>query len=130
VSQPIVSMIPQRHDADCGVAVLAMFLGISYEDALLAIGPENRNVLRSGLWLRQLCRASDSLGVPLRQKRKWDPEEDDGIVQILLPGPVNHFVLLREGKFFNTNFTVWLPEDYFKSRKAKPGWLLVRERDA
>jgi ABC-type bacteriocin/lantibiotic exporter with double-glycine peptidase domain len=126
VSQPLVSMIPQRHNADCGVAVLAMFLGITYEDALLAIGTENPDVLRGGLWLAQLKRASESLGVPLKCKRRWDPDEDDGIAQILLPGPVNHFVLAREGKFFNTNFTVRLPDDYFRSRRAKPGWLLVR----
>ena len=125
--RPLVEMIPQRHEADCGVTVLAMYLGISYEDALLAIGPEQPKVLRAGLWLKELKAAAARLGVPLKSKRRWDVEDADGIAQILLPGRFNHFVLARGGLVFNTNFSVWEWDDYLKARRAKPGVLLVRE---
>jgi hypothetical protein len=126
---PLVAMVPQRHDADCGVAVLAMFLGISYEDALLAIGPDVPTVLRAGVWITQLREASAKLGAPLKVKRKWDLEDADGIVQVRLPGKFNHFLLARGGLLFNTNFTVWEQEDYLQARRARFGVLLVREDD-
>jgi ABC-type bacteriocin/lantibiotic exporter with double-glycine peptidase domain len=125
--RPLVEMIPQRHEADCGVTVLAMFLGISYEDALLAVGQDAPQVLRAGLWLKELQRASAKLGVPLKVKRRWDAEDADGIAQIRLPGRFNHFVLARGGLVFNTNFSVWEWDDYLKARRATPGVLLVRE---
>jgi hypothetical protein len=129
VSAALVSMVPQRHEADCGVAVLAMFLGISYEDALLAIGQDAPKVLRGGLWLNEMQKASAKLGVPLKLKRQWEIEDADGIAQMRLPGKFNHFLLARGGLLFNTNFTVWELDDYLKARRAKPGVLLVRERD-
>lgn len=127
MSQPLVSMIPQRHEADCGVSVLAMFLGVSYEDALLAIGQDAPRVLRGGLWVREMRTGSAKLGVPLKVKRQWDVEDADGIAQMHLPGRFNHFLLVRGGLLFNTNFTVWELDDYLKARRAKPGVLLVRE---
>lgn len=120
-------MVWQRHEADCGAAVLAMLLHISYEDALLALGGEEPDILRGGVWMATVRKAAKRLGVTMRLKSRWDPDDDEGIVQILLPGRFNHFVLLRGGLFFNTNGTVWDPEDYYRSRKAKPGKLLVRE---
>jgi hypothetical protein len=125
VSAPLVQMVPQRHEADCGVAILAMFLGVSYEDALLAIG--QADVLRGGMWLSQLREASAKLGAPLKTKRQWDVEDADGIVQVRLPGKLNHFLLARAGLLFNTNFTVWDADDYRKARRAEFGVLLVRE---
>lgn len=129
MSQPLVSMIPQRHEADCGVPILAMFLGISYEDALLAIGQDAPKVLRSGLWTKEMQRASAKLGVPLKIKRTWDVEDADGIAQIRLAGKFNHYLLVRAGLLFNTDFNVWEPDDYLKARRATFGVLLVRETE-
>lgn len=120
-------MIPQRHEADCGVAALAMFLRISYEDALLAIGRDSPRVLRNGMWIKELQAGSAKLGVPLKVKRQWDVEDADGIAQILLPGKFNHFLLVRGGLLFGTNFTVWELDDYMRVMRGKPGILLVRE---
>jgi hypothetical protein len=128
VSQPLVSMIPQRHIADCGCATLAMLLGISYEDALLALGGEAPKILRGGVWLTQLQRAAAKLGSPLKIKRRWDAEFDEGIVQIRFKsGTGYHVVLLRAGLFFDTQFEVWHPDDYLRQRRAVTGPLLVRE---
>lgn len=118
-------MIPQRHIADCGCATLAMLLGISYEDALLALGGEAPRVLRGGVWLTQLQRAAAKLGSPLKIKRRWNIDEDEGIAQIRFKSGAYHVVVLRAGLFFDTSCEVWHPDDYLKARKAITGPLLI-----
>ena len=124
---PLVSMIPQRHIGDCGVAALAMLLGVTYEDALLALGSEVPSVLRRGVWFTELQRAAARLGVTLVQKRTYDLELAEGILQIIYKPKVEHVVVLREGLFFDTDFTVWKPDEFLKAKRAKAGALLVRE---
>lgn len=125
--QPLVSMLPQRHRADCSAAVLGMLLGISYEEALLALTRESPELLRKGVWFTELQRAAKQMGIPLRLKRRWDANFDDGIAHVRFRSGGNHVVLLRAGLFFDTNFEVWYPSEYLKARKAKAGSLLVRE---
>jgi len=125
--QPLVSMIPQRHIGDCGVAALAMLLGVTYEDALLSLGSEVPTVLRRGVWFTELQRAAARLGVTLKQKRRYDLELDEGILQIIYKPKVEHVVVLREGLLFDTDFSVWRPEDFLRRKRAKAGALLVRE---
>lgn len=125
--KPLVSMVPQRHRADCAAAVTSMFLGISYEEALLALHQESPELIRKGVWFTELQRAAAGMGIPLKLKRKWDADFDDGIAHIKFKWGGNHVVLLRAGLFFDTNFEVWHPSDYLKARKAKAGSLLVRE---
>jgi hypothetical protein len=126
VNQPLVSMVPQRHRADCAAAVTSMFLGISYEEALLALHGESPELIRKGVWFTELQRAAKNMGIPLKLKRTWDANIDDGIAHVKFKWGGNHVVLLRAGLFFDTDFTVWYPADYCKARKAKTGSLLVR----
>jgi hypothetical protein len=126
VSQPLVSLVPQRHQADCGVAVLAMFLAISYEDALLALGGEVPSILRRGVWMPELQRAAHRLGVPLRLRRRFDATEDEGIVRVQFKDCA-HVVLLRSGLIFDTTFDVWDPDDYRKAKRVRFGSILVRD---
>jgi hypothetical protein len=130
VSQPLVSMIPQRHVADCSVSCLAMFLGITYEDALLAYGGDVPNILRGGVWLSQIQRAAAKLGTPLKITRRWDVEEDEGIVHVRFKSGYGHVLVLRSGLFFNTMFDVWEPSDYLKANRATVGPLLMLTEDA
>jgi hypothetical protein len=129
VSQPLVSLVPQRHMADCGVAVLAMFLAITYEDALLALGGEVPSILRRGVWMPELQRAASRLGVTLRLRRRFDASEDDGIVRVQFKNCA-HVVLLRNGLIFDTTFEVWEPEDYRKAKRVRFGSILVRDGDS
>ena len=126
MSLPLVSMVPQRHQADCGVAILAMFLGVTYEDALLALGGEVPRVLRRGVWLPEVQRAAAKLGVPLKLKRRVDPLEDDGIVRVQFTRNA-HVVLLRNGLIWDTTLDVWEPEDYQRAKRVRFGSILVRE---
>jgi hypothetical protein len=127
VSQPLVSMVPQRHRADCAAAVTSMFLRISYEEALLALSKESPELIRKGVWFTELQRAAKKMGVRLKLKRRWNPDFDDGIAHVRFSQGGNHVVLLRAGLFFDTNFEVWHPAEYLRARKAKAGSLLVRE---
>lgn len=129
MSQPLVSMIPQRHVADCAVSCLAMFLGVTYEDALLAYGGDVPNILRGGVWLKNIQRASERLGTPLKIKRRWDCARDEGIVRVRMRSGEGHVVVLRSGLFFNTMFDVWNPAVYLKTHRATPCQLLVPKGD-
>lgn len=124
--KPLVSMVPQRHVADCSSAVLAMFLGISYEEALLALTRVSPHLLRKGIWFTELRKAAKRMGVPLTLKRRWNADFDDGIAHIKFKRGGNHVVLLRAGLFWDTDFNVYIPSDYLKAKKAGTGSLLVR----
>jgi hypothetical protein len=126
VRLPLVSMVPQRHQADCGVAALAMFLCITYEDALLALGGVVPTVLRRGVFLPEVQKASARLGVPLKLKRTVDTAEDEGIVRVQFKNNA-HVVLLRNGLVWDTTFEVWEPDEYLKSKRVRFGSILVRE---
>lgn len=124
---PRLRMVAQRHDADCGVAALAMLLGVSYEDALIALGGEVPKILKRGVWFTEMQRAAQTLGATLKLKRRWHADEDDGIAQVKFPKGNHHVVVVRDGLIFDTDLTVWEPDDYFKATKTVPGALLIRE---
>lgn len=124
--KPLVSLVAQRHPGDCGVACLAMFLSVSYEDALIALGGEAPKVLRSGVLWSELKRAAAHFGVPMRLKRKWTLE-DDGILQVRFKKGY-HVVVLRRGLVFDTDNRVWDFATYSAAPPKAPfGPLLVRE---
>jgi hypothetical protein len=125
--QPVVTMVPQRHPMDCGPTTLSMLLGVSYEEALLAFGGVAPKILRGGVWLTEMRRAAEALGAPLKLKRAWDAEDDEGIAQIKCRKAAYHLVVVRRGLFFDTDFSCWEPEDYLKAKQATTGPLLVRE---
>ncbi len=124
--QPLVSLIPQRHCGDCGVATLAMFLGVSYEDALLALGGEVPEVHRRGVFFPELVRAAAKLGSLTRVKRRPDLDWDEGILSVGFRDGSQHVVVLREGVFFDTDLTAWKAEDYCVAKRATTGALLMR----
>lgn len=122
--QPLVQVIPQRHAADCGAAVLSMFLPAVYEEVILALNKPS--MLRNGVWLTELMRASQHFDVPLKKKPVWDAEHDDGIAQVRFRRGPYHVVLVRAGLVFDTDCSVWEPDDYLTARRASFGPLLVR----
>ena len=123
---PLVAMVAQRHRADCGAAVLAMLLHVSYEEALLALGESVPTMLRDGVWCTELTKAAARFGVTLKRKAVWDVEADEGIVRVSFKRGEGHVVLLRAGLIFDTDFTVWECDDWLKAKRAKAGALLAR----
>jgi ABC-type bacteriocin/lantibiotic exporter with double-glycine peptidase domain len=122
---PLVAMVYQRHLADCGAAALAMWLGVSYEEVLLAVGAHAPRVLRAGVWMTELSKAAAVFGVTLRPKSTpVDLETDEGILQTKFRRG-RHVVVLRRGLLFDTDATIWEPDDYAKAKRAQFGVLLT-----
>ena len=58
-----------------------MFLGVTYEDSLLAFDQGER-VIRKGVWFPDLKRAAAKLGATTIVKRYPDLELDEGILKV------------------------------------------------
>src|SRR5262245_51455634 len=95
---PIMRVVTQRHQMDCGVACLAMICGVSYENALVAVAQVAPNVCVSGMWTKEIRQAAQRLGYRLRVKRRVDLENDTGILNLSAHAWASeHVVVLREG---------------------------------
>ncbi len=121
---PFLQVVPQRHKTDCSCACLAMLLGVSYEEALLALAVPH--VLKRGVMMRQVITASKRLGQPLRFQRKFDLDTDTGILGVRSPKwPNDHLVVLWEGQIVDTDATMWNPDCFLKIYKAQAISLLT-----
>ncbi len=125
---PIIRVVVQRHPADCGVATLAMLLGVSYEDALVALAAEEPAVLTRGVFTKHLEAAAQKLGFRLRRRRRYSIDDDTGLLNLSSrKWRTDHVVVLREGLVIETDGTIWDAGEYLAALKAKPGMLLVAE---
>jgi ABC-type bacteriocin/lantibiotic exporter with double-glycine peptidase domain len=125
---PILQVITQRHAMDCSVACLAMLLGVCYENALVAIAPDNPDVCVKGAWDKQITRAARRLGYRLRVKRRVDLENDTGILNVFSKRWKHaHLVVLKNGLIFDTDACVYDADVFMSAHKAKAGSLLVAE---
>src|SRR5262245_52799611 len=121
-------MVPGRERNDCAICVLAMYLGVSYEDVLRAVAVRDRPYQgRQGLRLREIERIARALGTPLKRHRKYDVNTAYGILS--LP---DHVVLLRTGVVIDpepAGNSLWEADDYFHAYRLRPGLLLVAHDD-
>jgi ABC-type bacteriocin/lantibiotic exporter with double-glycine peptidase domain len=123
ISEPVVKVQPQRHPADCSVAVLAMTLAVSYEDALVAF---RHDVKRHGATMRQIQGAARRLGRVLRHRKTVDLDEDQGILAVEWRKQRGrlHVVVLRAGQIVDTDETIWDADVYVSVVGARIAWLL------
>ena len=120
VQAPFLQIVVQRHVMDCSVACLAMLLGKSYEDALMAF---DYNVMREGATIRQVKAAAKYLGSPLVWSRKiGDLETDTGILCVRSAHWPNadHLVVLKDGLIVETDATIWDQDVYMAAYEATP----------
>jgi len=122
-------LIPGRERNDCAICVLAMYLGVTYEDVLREVAVRDRPYQgRQGLRLRDIERIARALGTPLRRLRKYDITNAYGILS--LP---HHVVLLRGGLIIDPEpggASLWEIEDYLHAYNVRPGVLLVSRDDS
>lgn len=123
MSTPFLSVVLQRHPADCGVACLAMLLNVSYESALLAVRKQDQ------IRLRDVQAAAKRLGSPLRFTRTVDLAEDTGILGVRSPKwDYEHLVILKDGLIVDTDATIWDADVFLSAYDATVLSLLaVRE---
>lgn len=121
---PFLKVVLQRHPMDCGVACLAMFLGLDYETVLVAMGS---NPATTGATVKTILDTAAALKHPLQWTRKFDLEADTGILGVKSPEwATEHVVVLHEGMVVDTDGTLWDVDDYIKAHKARAVSLLVR----
>lgn len=105
----VLRFVEGREQADCAIAALAMFLGMTYEDVLRAVTklgvPQAGKV---GLTTHEIRRVAAACGTPLRLRRKIE-EDDYGILLLR-----DHAMVLRAGLVFDPVGAVWDFDDYLR----------------
>lgn len=124
-------MVRQRGDGDCGVAALAILAEVPYEDAYVAVAaidPKRRG--KSGLFNRQLIAAAAELGIDLAPTRRYELDDDEGILRVRWNDPKRgglggHFVAVKAGVIYcpsDGNPIAW--SEYLERFQARPCSLL------
>jgi len=127
---PFVRVLKQRTEGDCGIVALAMLLSRSYEDILEALsrikhGPVHPH--RRGIYIRDIVRVAEDLGMPLRGKRKADLEQDFGILSLHTlanRSGKEHVTFLRWGLILDDG-EIWEPDAYMAHYEAHVKQILV-----
>lgn len=97
------------HTSDCGLAALAMALGVPYERVFQAAPL----AAREGLTARQLQAVATKLGARLRSKRDVDLYADTGILGIEFSRGPGHWCYLHAGTLVDPDdTTLWDVDDY------------------
>lgn len=130
----VLRLVMQREGhADCALAALASYLGVTYEDVLLAAGRVTKNnVLKAGLHGTEIVRVAGRLGVKLRSTAwdRVDQDEDTGILIVLarINGQAyeEHCVIFHKGSIIDLrDGTLWASDVYCRHFAADPSSLLV-----
>ena len=125
-SKPWMRLVTQRGEGDCAVAVLAMYLDVTYEDALAALtkGSNSHKVHRKGAWFTTLKRGAAVLGVDLVvHRRVVDLDTDNGILRL-----DDHVVILLDGHIIDPNGSIWKHDVYFANFDNKTRVQLITRR--
>jgi ABC-type bacteriocin/lantibiotic exporter with double-glycine peptidase domain len=126
----------QRRAHDCGVAALASYLGIYYEDAYVAAAAVSPGFAkRQGLSITEMMKMSKAFGRPLVKLhwRKVDIDEHVGILGVnwhrsawKRHGCTGHWVLLRAGTIIDPSGPSFDDAtDYLVTNKGRAGTLLM-----
>lgn len=115
-------------DNDCAIAAISLATGHSYETVLghaMAVHP---GATVDGLTMRQIKAVLLALDVPHRVRRKFDIEEDTGILWVSGKSD-EHVVYLWEGRVIEPSLgrrSLWLdPRGYLAHEKyLKATWLI------
>lgn len=108
---------------DCAIATVAMLCGVTYTQALTAF-PKPSKVLESGAYLTELQAAAKKLNVKTKIKKRFDVDEDTGILYV--SGKDEHLVFLWAGRIIEGNGECWLnPASYLATYKYKAKSLVV-----
>jgi hypothetical protein len=127
---PILQIQVQRAPGDCAIAALSTYLGMPYEDVLVAAVRSTRSgrVHHHGLSTAAMRATAKRLGHPVTLHRAIDLEQDEGVLSVGSPDRSDqHAVVLKAGLIFDGDGTVWEPEPFFAHYRYQPISLLVRE---
>lgn len=112
VSAASVNSLIEGYGDDCALVSLAIYLGLDYPDVVRAVTITDKKQGTDGLSLRAIVRTASLLGYRLIVRRKFDLDEDYGIVVI-----ADHCGVLRNGLVMDRQ-TVWELADWLAHNKA------------
>ena len=127
-----VRVIGQRHDFDCGVAALAMYLAVPYGDVAAVCRTlwGSTKPAKRGLGLYHLEAIAAALGILLQRTypRAGYLENASGVLG-MNGGSMcwaGHWVVLKGGAVVDPDGgEVWTLKDYLKATGARPATLLT-----
>lgn len=129
-ANPVIRIIVQRGDGDCGIASLASYLGMNYEDVLAAAVASTKDykLHKNGMYNIQIVRIAKFLGITLHRRKRWDYEESCGILSLDMPGESGHVVVLKNGLIFDpADGCCWQPEAFLAHTRFVPYELLTQD---
>lgn len=123
--EPFLKVVQQLSKADCGIATLAMYLGKTYLDVFTKAIQLGANPAAGGMSTEAVLVTAQAFGVNFALKRVWDYETSFGIlaverVRLSKAHFLQHLVLLKWGLVFDTDATVWEPDEYMRIEKFRP----------
>jgi len=127
-----MTVVRQRGDADCGCGALSTYLGETYEDTYLAIARiDARHRGKNGLHNHELIAAAKLMGVKLHQTRRYDLDEDEGVLRVRWNDPTKrrggHFVAIVDGRIGCPSDGVAVPWREYLERNNGRACTLLRE---
>lgn len=117
-----------RGDGDCAIVALAIYLQRRYEDVLAAAVSvtAHRSPHHRGLYTREIKAIARRLGTPLRLRRGFDVEDDEGVMGFLHPANAGHVAFVKRGLVWDGGeATVWEMDAYLAATGYRPVSLLV-----
>jgi hypothetical protein len=136
MSHSVVCVDPifQRSDADCGLASLAMTLGVPYREVCLTAAQMDKKFIREGVWLRELIAIARAFDVELVYRPVSEYAEVNGILAVAQGVRVkrgtkrtkrqrdsDHLVTIFQNVIFDpSSGLAWVPEHYFSFTKRRP----------
>lgn len=127
-----ITVVSQRKEYDCGLACLAMLLGMSYGDVAQKVKEiiDPKSLRRRGLILRDVETLLEAWGhVPTRHyKSKGYLEGATGILGLNggLCDPCGHWVIIKNGMIIDpSGGEVWSVDDYCKQAKCRTAALVT-----
>ena len=117
-------------DGDCAIAAISLATGASYEAVLAEAIQVRSDAVTVGLNWREIRTTIKRLGFSSRLRRKYDLDEDTGILDCKR-GRQEHVVYLWEGRIVEPRWrSMWRdPEAFLKHEDWAPGMLLTLKKD-
>lgn len=124
--------VAQRAERDCGVAALANYAELSYEDVYVAAARvETSQRGKGGLHNKEIVAIGKVLGLTLTSTRRFDLDDDDGVLRVRWNGdrgkrvPGGHFVCAKHGIILDGVENIPTPwRDWLELNKARVGSLI------
>ena len=121
-------IVRNGEDNDCAIAAISLATGHSYEHVLGAAMQVCSTIMEDGLSNKEMQAVLKALGHESKLRRKFDLEEDTGILHISDKKDERHVVYLWDGRIIEPSMgrrALWRdPQAYLNHEKSKACWLI------